>query len=599
MKNLLLTLLLLLPLFLPAQQSRLDSMLRVFDAQPDTLKVATAGLISYAYLRRQADSALYFATWQRDLALQLGDSILLQYGESHLSLAYKYLGDYEASLAHELKTLELSRSLQNKRGEAISLGAIGNLYKRLKDYAQAEYYFQQSIAIREAAQDSGLMASAYNNFGILVGDMGRKEEAITYYQKALKIYDALGRISDVNLSYANIGAELMDLDRLEEAKEYVMKGLEGARADGDQVYEMNAIVNLGIIAEKQGKPALALDYYRQGFALAEAIPRPNQLIRLRHDQARVLGLLGRYEEALEREREAYFMQDSMFTVEKAEAIAELQTQFEVAEKDLAIAQLRETEALQALENTRLWSGLGVAALLLLLLGLGFLLYRQGQRQKLEAQHQKAQKMQFRAVLDAEEKERSRIAGDLHDSLGQLLSTTKLQLSSLGKPLTEQDQPRLASAIHLLDDSVTEVRQISHNLAPPALIRGGLLRAFRDLARLASNTDQLSFDLKLEVPQLTIPKELEIHIYRIVQELINNSIRHAGCSELGLHLWGKENRLEIEVWDNGGGFDLAAVQQGGGGLGWHSIQGRLQLLDGTFALTADLDQGTRVRLSIPL
>ena len=351
--------------------------------------------------------------------------------------------------------------------------------------------------------------------------------------------------------------------------------------------------------KSRSDPLQAADYFQQARTKAEGIPLPVELVSFTHDQARLLGKAGKYQEALALEQEAYFLQDSMFTVEKAEAIAELQTQFEVAEKDLKIARLNEKDALNQLENTRLWAGLGIAGTVILLLGLAFVLYRQGQKQRLEAERQKAERAQFRAVLDAEEQERSRIAGDLHDSLGQLLSTTKLQLSSLGQPLSEGDQPRLSSAIDLLDESVTEVRQISHNLVPPALIRGDLLKAFRDLARLASNTDQLSFDLKLDASELFLPKDLEIHIYRIIQELINNSIKHSGCSELGLHLRQLANQLEITVWDNGGGFDLAAVQKGAGGLGWHSIQGRLRLLDGSFEMNSDLERGTKVRLHIPI
>jgi two-component system NarL family sensor kinase len=599
MKNYLLLVLLSLPLFLFAQRPSLDSMLRVVETEPDTSRVKTYGLISFGYLRRKADSALFFGSQQRDLALELKDTVMLKNGVSHMALAYKYLGDYEASLKLELECLQWNRILDNDRGIAISLGAIATLYKRLKDYDQAREYYLESIAMREEMNDSLLMANAYNNFGILVDDMGEKEESLVYHFKALAIYEALGRASSVNLAYANTGASLMDLNRLEEAKVYVQRGLEGARKDGYKSYEHDALVNLGIIAEKQNQPLVALEYYQQGFTLAESIPLPNALVKLRHDQARALGKVGRYQEALALEQEAYFLQDSLFTAEKAEAIAELQTQFEVAEKDLEIARLNEKDALIQLENTRLWAGLGIAGTVILLLSLGLVLYRQRQKQGLEAQRQKAEKTQFRAVLDAEEQERSRIAGDLHDSLGQLLSTTKLQLSSLGQPLSEIDQPRLISAIDLLDESVTEVRQISHNLAPPALIRGDLPKAFRDLARLTNNTGQLSFDLQLNAPDLNLPKELEIHIYRIVQELINNSIKHAGCSELGLTLNQRGQMLAITVWDNGGGFDLTEVQKGKGGLGWHSIQGRLRLLDGSFEMESDLETGTKVSLLIPI
>ena len=251
MKNSLLFILFSLPILLLSQRPSLDSMLRVVETEPDTTRVKTYGKISFGFIHKNTDSALHYGILQRDLAQQLTDTAMLKSGVAHMALAYKYLGDYETSLELELETLKWNRYLNNERGIAISLASIATLYKRLKDFALAEDYFRQSIAMREEMQDSALMASAYNNFGILLSDLGRKEESLQFHQRSLDTYLAMGRERGISNVYGNIGSSLMSLNRLDEAKKYIQEGLKRASADGDRVSVIYSLANLGIIAEKQ------------------------------------------------------------------------------------------------------------------------------------------------------------------------------------------------------------------------------------------------------------------------------------------------------------------------------------------------------------
>lgn len=600
MKNVFL-LWLFIPFFTFAQNPALDSMQRIVFAQPDTEQVKTLGWISTKLLRSQTDSALYYAKLQRDLGEKLESERWHIIGISNMAAPYKYLGDYQKSMECEFAVLEYSRKVDNKASQGLCMKDIGNLYKRLGDYDKSEPFYLQSIELQKAAGNRNLEASAYLNYSTMLDETKRYDESLAMDRKALKIYEELGKKSSINLCKSNIASTLIELERYTEARPLLLETLEIARSLQDQIDQHNILSNLGLIEEKQNRFAQAVPYYEQALQLATEIPMPENIERGSHNLARALGGAGQYERAFSLEREAYFMRDSLYNIAKAEEMAELQAKFETAEKDLTISKLEEETATESLENTRLWSGLGISALLLLLLGLSFLLYRQRQRRLLEAQLQLAQKEQFRAVLSAEEKERRRIAGDLHDSLGQLLSTTKLQLSSID-PMPETQNAKLQTAIGLLDDSVTEVRQISHKLAPPALMRGGLISALRDLSRLVRNTDKIAFNLELKTPNPkpeTRNAELETHIYRIIQELVNNSIKHAGCSEMGLTLKQEANMLHINFWDNGGGFDLDEVLSTGGGLGWQSILGRLKLLDGEIDIQSDLQKGTEVRLRVPL
>ena len=580
-----------------AQKPDMDSLLRVVNAEPDTMRVRTYGFISFAYLRKKPDSALYYGKEQLALAKKLGLKREMMNGNNHSALALKYLNNYEEALKHQTEALKLAREIKDPKSEGAFLAAIAILYKRMMDYEKSEELFLQAIEKHKEIPYS--LANDYLNYAGLLDDMKRFEDAWAYYEKAEKIYKELNRPDRLNIVLQNYAATLLNQNKMEEAIAKNTEALAIAKEFGDEVGQLDIIINLGIAREKQEKFLLAVEYYKQALELAKEIPVPENIFYQLHNLARAYGGAKQFEQAFRYQRESVFIQDSLFYDEKAQAQAEMQAKFETAEKDLEISQLKEAKAREELENTRLWGGLGVAGLLLLTAGLGFLLYRQRQERRLEVELKMAQKEQFRAVLSAEERERSRIAGELHDSLGQMLSTTKLQLSSLNPEVLGEEEKQLQNAIGLIDESVKEVRQISHNLAPPALMRGGLISALRDLARLVRSTDQLEFDLTIEATESSISKANEVHLYRIIQELINNSIKHAGCSKMGLHLTEESDQLKLTIWDNGGGFDLEKVLESEGGLGWQSILGRMKLLDGIVDVESDLHEGTKISLQIPI
>ncbi|MEM7660232.1 MAG: sensor histidine kinase [Bacteroidota bacterium] len=598
MKYLIQTWLLLL-LSLPGlsiEAANLDSLLSVVESEPDTQQVKTYGLLAFGYLRLDADSSRLFAEQQLALAEKLEDRWFMLVGHSHLSLAYKYLGDYQEALEHEFASLEIGRTDGFDRSIPISLATIGLLYKRLGDYERAEPFFLEAIELNQRWDNQGSLTANYLNYGTLLDDMNRFGEAVIAYEKAAEISKAIGREDRYQLAQDNLGSLYLDQGELDKARPYVAAGLAYAEKEGDMVSLDINQTNLGLIEEESGNLEDALTYYEQATQTAVEAGFRERHQQLLHDQARVLGLLGRYERGFQLEQLAYRMQDTLFEENKVEALAEIQEKIEVAERDLKIARLEEDKAQQDLENTRLWAGMGAVALLMLAGLMSGLWFRQRQLARFEAEKVAARQAQLKATLEAEENERERIATELHDSLGQLLSTTKLQLTSLPQPAESKDQQVLSGALHLLDESVGEVRQISHNLAPPALMRGDLISALRDLVRLIRKTGGVKVSLENEVQQTQLSKKSEIHLYRIIQELINNSLKHSGCSEIALRLWQHKGSLWVEIQDNGQGLASQTVPQHG--LGWQSILGRLQLLNGKHELIQEPEQGLKVRLKIP-
>lgn len=591
MKNLLILYLTLLTI--SGQAQNLNSMLRDVKTQEDRVKVATYGLISEKYLRRQADSALYFGRQQLDLAVALGDKTQQMFGEIHMGYAYKYLGEYEPSLEHQFKALELARELQHVGAESSYLTGIATVYKRMNNYEESESYFLQSIILKQENNDTLSLANSYLNYGTLLDDMGREEEALERYREALAIYESKKDSSKIPLAIGNIGALLLNQRKIDQAEPYIHQGVALARARKDQRSELNGICNLALIEELREKFLAADKIYEQAHDLAEVLNAPEDMERLKHDRARVMAEAGIFEQAYQFERAAYFFRDSIYQLEKAETLAELQAEFEVAEKDLAISNLEIINAVEALENNRLWSWIIGLTMLLVMLALIFGLYQIRQQRIKDLTLRHMENAQFRAVLTGEEKERKRIAGDLHDSLGQLLSATKMQLSSIGPQQEEFARSRLMTAMNMIDESVKEVRQISHNLAPPALLSGNLTMAIRDLGHMIRNTHKIEVVLDLE--DMSLNPEMEIHLFRIIQELVNNSLKHSGAKTIRISLTKDERQVYAAVSDDGKGFNPSKVLQHGGGLGWHSIQGRVKILNGEMNLDSSQVKGTSVRV----
>lgn len=579
-----------------SQNHDIDSMLRIVEAQPDTERVQTLGWISHAYLFTQTDSARHYGNRQYELAVALGDSAMQLAGAAHESSAYKYLGDYQTAIEKQAIALELGRLLKSERTVSIALNAMGNLYKRLKDFDTAESFYLKAIEQNIRTKQDRYLGNSYLNYGTMLDDMKQFDKALEYYEKAKFIYDTLNYTRNYFVAIGNMGATQMTIGQYAKAEVNFQEGLAMAKSHGDKVRSLDALINLGINDEYQLMYRKALAHYEEALTIAESIPNMKHVEFLKRYIGRVLGLMENYKGGYKVLEEAYELTDSLYDSEKMEALTRFQTEFKTKEKDVEIANLRAETAEQELQNAQLYNSLLIVGAALLILLLAFIIYRLRAQRRFQRAQQAAQTTQFRAVLEAEEKERNRIAHELHDSLGQLLSTTKLHLSAVGNSVPPAQQRAYQDAVGLLDDSVSEVRQISHNLAPPALTRNGLAVALKDMARMIRKSAHLSFALQLPSEPLSVPKEQQIHLYRIIQELVNNSIKHAACSEIGVAIQQSIEGMDIRVWDDGGGFEMSNGTPSTG-LGLTSIMGRVSLLGGSVTMKSDLGKGTETTISL--
>ena len=209
---------------------------------------------------------------------------------------------------------------------------------------------------------------------------------------------------------------------------------------------------------------------------------------------------------------------------------------------------------------------------------------------------KLQRERTNAEITIQENERRRIANDLHDSFGSILSAVKMNITNIETGSAE-DAAIIAKSAGHLDDIITNLRRISHNLLPNTLERKGLAEALREAVQNMQHPNGLH--IQLTVPQqLAIAPAKSIHVFRILQEIMYNTVKHAQANNLHIHLTEEKDGLHILTTDDGKGFDVAQTKEEGEGLGLKSIHSRVELLGGKLTLESQQQKGTVHAIQIP-
>ena len=202
------------------------------------------------------------------------------------------------------------------------------------------------------------------------------------------------------------------------------------------------------------------------------------------------------------------------------------------------------------------------------------------------------------MLDGEERERVRVARDLHDGLGGMLAGVKLNLSGWANDHADVPQDKdLGKVIDQLDSSVTELRRIARNMIPETLLNFGLEQALKDLVTFYMK-DDLNIDFQPFNIARDIPISTQLNIYRVVQELLSNAVKHANATELVLQCSQNEKNFLITVEDNGRGFDPDKLKTSKG-IGLHNLQSRVEFMNGKMELITAPGEGTTVNIEIEL
>ncbi|MBN8790569.1 MAG: sensor histidine kinase [Terrimonas sp.] len=312
-----------------------------------------------------------------------------------------------------------------------------------------------------------------------------------------------------------------------------------------------------------------------------------------------------YKKAFEYQKLYKKMSDSLSAEETKEDISMMEVRFRVEKKEQEINRLKADQEVQRLSIRQknmlnyLLSGSLVALLMIsILIYRNYLQKQKLQQQRINELETEKQLAATEAVLKGEEQERSRLAKDLHDGLGGMLSGIKYAFQTMKGNLvmTPDNQQAFERSMDMLDSSIQEMRRVAHNMMPEVLVKFGLDTALKDFCNDINQSGVLKITYQSSgLEAADIDQTTAITIYRIVQELVNNTIKHAGASSAIVQAEQREGNITLTIEDDGKGFDTVILQHSKG-IGWSNIQSRVEFLKGKLDVKSS-ENGTSVLIEL--
>ena len=497
--------------------------------------------------------------------------------ESHTSLASTYkniancfmaLQNHPKALEYAIQSINTAKSFGDKRSMAANMMSLATEYMNIDNYAAADSILNAVTPTVEELQNTKLFhAYYYNKADVEAYYKKNTTKALAYYQKsyeyALQNEDVWQKGKTLQ-SIVNFQMEIKD----KRAKENI-----------DRLYR------LGKENQIDDCTADAFDYYSQWYYN-----------------------MGDYKKAYDYQRKYHAISDSLTSEALKEKAAMMEVKFRVANKEQEINQLKSSQKIQQLtirQKSILNYFLIVAILALLIISiLSYRNYkhrRKLQQARIDELETEKQLTATEAVLKGEEQERTRLAKDLHDGLGGMLSGIKYSLSNMKGNLIMTPDNALAfeRSMDMLDSSIREMRRVAHNMMPEVLVKYGLDAALKEFCSEIDNSGVIHTSYhSIGMDKITIEQTTAVTVYRIVQELVNNAIKHAVAENVLVqaHVSDQENLLVITVEDDGKGMEDSSLDKAAG-IGWSNIRNRVAFLNGKVDVRSAPGKGTSVLVEI--
>ena len=509
---------------------------------------------------------------------------------------------------------------------------------------KAEHYYQQAIKAYQNNKDkmaipSDLSFAAVNlaNLYLQYYPQNDQQKGLGYADLALEVATETRQMSQVAAAYGIKADYSIKTNKNEDAEKYLLAALAALINNPmeDKGVSLSLFAKLSELYENENNYEKALHYYKQYVKVFEEVYNARKL-----EQAQ------RLEAQFEKERQKQALIHMQLEAEKREQTISLmhalsgqqfqqlenmklneQNQKQVLEviqleadkrgQELKLARLEMQKRAQELkisqQNLAYKSKTNTYYFLLacaFFLSAIFLYYAYRQREKTLRQKenlhlleidqikQNSEISNLKAMLEGQESERTRLARDLHDGLGGLLSGTRIELSQLSEKVTDKPlEKNISRSLSHLDIAVDELRRIAHNLMPELLLKYGLEETLKEYVRRMSH-EEMEVTVQFINYSGQLPAEKQIIVYRIIQELVNNAIKHAVAHQIYIQLSENESRMFITVEDDGIGFDPVKLN-GQRSAGMHNIQSRLDFLKGTMYIDSQNGIGTTIELDFPL
>ncbi len=559
----------------------------------------------YAY-QAEYDSMLYYSKLVLEMATAKNDTFNIGVSLFNIGEAYKFKSDYENGIEYTLRGVAMLQGRGYTNIESNLYGGLQGTYLMLKQYDKATEYGLKSVEAARKIADKNSLVSSLANLANGYIEMKKIAEAKATYNEAISIAREISNKSVEAMCYEGMADIALQEGRYEDIKLYGEKAL-ALHTEVQNGY--------GIVAANQ---ALALYHlYKKDFIPAENYAQ-KALVMAREEQhleaeAEVLATLsaisfskGDFANGMRYGNESRAITEKIFTESVAQKDAQMRVKYETEKKD---AQLKLQQATIKQKSTLNYILIGSAAAILVISLLSYRNYRN--RQKLQQQRineleTEKQLMATEAVLKGEEQERTRLAKDLHDGLGGMLSGIKYSLNTMKGNLvmTPENAQAFERSMDMLDSSIKEMRRVAHNMMPEALVKFGLDAALRDFCNDINQSGALKVSYQsIGLADIDIDQTSAITVYRIVQELLNNTMKHSSAGSAIVQVSMTGGLLSVTVEDDGKGFDTTILRQAkarpddqvGRGIGWANIQNRVEFLKGKIDVSSEPGKGTSVHI----
>ncbi|MFC7772491.1 tetratricopeptide repeat-containing sensor histidine kinase [Flavobacterium sp. GCM10027622] len=526
--------------------------------------------------------------YQRGMASGKNDLALVELAEGNGNKAYQLLHSNLAYYSGVHDDVGLGTNYLN----------IGIVHGSQNDLAKAIECFNQALVhYKKGNAKNSLLASAYSMLGNAYSYQNNEAKSITNYRKALQLQDDPEDI--INLQN-NLGKAYAEFKQYDSALYYYKNVIVLNQKVKSTFNEMNSNLNIGDLHLKMQQPQLAISYLKEGLRIAQSEKHLEIQTQLQQLLSRAYQKTGDLNNAFKALQQYTVLKDSLQSLSSREAVKKIEAQFELERQDAKLNLLENQKQLNEakLKKSNLMLLMG-AIVVLLTLALAWYWYRQHKTKTLLNQQQE---IQFKTALQLKEAEsnlegqlmeRRRLAQELHDGLGATMAGIKLSALAHFSGQQDKNSPLIAS----LDDAYNEVRRMSHNLMPPEFSQASFHHVIEELLRKYEG--QTATSLQLYCSEGNDLDRLDTHqksqLYRILQEIINNTLKHAQCSSLSILITSFGDYINIIAEDNGIGFDPTKKAEG---IGLQNIRERVKALHSELVIDSSPGNGTIVQFNIP-
>lgn len=559
-------------------------------------------IFNYTYilnLQGQYDSSLVLNLQSVEIAKKLNDPVVLGKALFNTGTSYRLLSQYETSVTFYEEGKKIFAGIKDSSMVARSYDILQLLYYDLRDYDRSIQYGEAAVNYFRKNEDSIWLGNALSNLGMSYSKIKKYGEAESSWKEAFAISKNIGHIEMQAAQLLNLADLHYSKGEYDQLKNYYEKALELSNIVNSRETKAVSYRGLGIYyffkKDFQQARTMALN--------ALQIANEEQMLP---EKAKILELLSRIHFGLQEvvKGQQYALQselivDSINNDLIKKNIIDIEKKYDSERKDNQI-KLQQAELKQKSFFNYLLVGSASTILIISLLSYRNYRHKQTlQQQRISELETEKQLAATEAVLQGEEQERTRLAKDLHDGLGGMLSGIKYTLNNMKGNLimTPENAQAFGRSIDMLDSSIREMRRVAHNMMPEALVKFGLDTAIQDFCYDINNSGALLVQYQsIGLMEAEIDQTKGVTIYRIVQELLNNILKHASAKNALVQLSYSDAVLTITVEDDGKGFDPSVLHQSKG-IGWSNIQNRVQFLKGKWDVDSQAGKGTSVIIEL--